>query len=62
MKKIFLSIVIVLITFYSPISAQDTDKNINKETPSEVVQEASDLNPNTDSLKTNFNHLYIYFL
>ncbi|MFD0835133.1 NupC/NupG family nucleoside CNT transporter [Mariniflexile aquimaris] len=57
MKKIFLSIVIILITFYSPISAQDTDKNINKETPSEIVQEASALNPNTDSLKANIDDI-----
>jgi concentrative nucleoside transporter, CNT family len=57
MKKIFLSIVIILITFYSPISAQDTDKNINKETPTTVVQETSVLNSNSDSLKTNYEDI-----
>ncbi len=52
-----MSIVIILITFYSPISAQDTDKNINKEKPTTVVQETSVLNSNSDSLKTNFDDL-----
>ena len=57
MKKIFLSIVIILITFCSPLSAQDTDKNINKEVPNEVVKGTSELNSNSDSLKTNLEDI-----
>ncbi len=53
MKKIFLSIALVLLAFSSPILAQGTDKNIIPETQNEIVEHSSVNNKVSDSLKTN---------
>lgn len=53
MKKIFLSIVLFLIVFSSPLIAQDSDKNITQETQNEIVEQSDAINKVSDSLTTN---------
>jgi CNT family concentrative nucleoside transporter len=53
MKKILLSIALILLVFSSPILAQGTDKNITPQTQNEIVEQSPIINSVSDSLKTN---------
>jgi len=53
MKKIFLSIALILLVFSSPILAQGTDKNTTPQTQNEIVEQSPIINSVSDSLKTN---------
>lgn len=53
MKKIFLSIALILLVFSSPILAQGTDKNITPQTQNEIVEQSPIINSVSDTIKTN---------
>lgn len=57
MKKIFLSIALLLIVFSSPLIAQDTDKNITQDTQNELIEQPAVVEKVSDSLKTNVEEI-----
>lgn len=57
MKKIFLSIALILIVFSSPLIAQDADKNITQETQSEIIEQPAVDQKVSDSLNTNIEEI-----
>ena len=57
MKKIFLSIALILIVFSSPLIAQDADKNITQETQSEIIEQPAVDQKVYDSLNTNIEEI-----
>ena len=52
MKKIFLSITLILIAFSSPITAQDTDKNNTQDIQSEIIEQSATTNISSDTIIT----------
>lgn len=51
MKKIFLSIALILMVFSSPLIAQDADKNITQDTQNEILEQPVVVEKVSDSLK-----------